>query len=77
MSSLMSQLSPSITNLIRLDHTHVLTAFHQWASPIDNRMRSHAAAIRALDIELEGMKDRLDKLDGGFPPPPIADSAST
>ena len=29
MSSLLSQLSPSITNMIRLDHTHVLSAFHQ------------------------------------------------
>ena len=50
--------------------TKLLTAFHQWASPIDNRLRSHSAAIRALDIELEATKDRLDKLDGGFPPPP-------
>jgi hemerythrin superfamily protein len=30
MKSLTSTLSPTITNLIRMDHTHVLTTFHQY-----------------------------------------------
>ncbi len=49
--------------------TKLLTAFHQWASPVDTRLRAHTAAIRALDVEQEALRDRLDKVDGG---PPVA-----
>jgi hypothetical protein len=30
MNTLMSRISPTVTNMIRMDHTHVLTAFHQY-----------------------------------------------
>jgi hypothetical protein len=43
--------------------TKLLTAFHNWASPMDQRVRSHAAAIRALDLEAESLGDRLTKLE--------------
>ena len=36
MNTLLSRLSPTVTNMIRMDHAHVLTAFHQFdlaASP--------------------------------------------
>jgi hypothetical protein len=43
-----------ITELLdeRLDRveTKLLTAFHQWASPMDARLRTHAATLRALDL---------------------------
>ncbi len=29
--------------------TTLLTEFHKWASPVELRQRSHAAALRALD----------------------------
>jgi hypothetical protein len=29
--------------------TTLLTEFHKWASPVEMRQRSHAAALRALD----------------------------
>ena len=45
--------------------TRLLTAFHQWASPVDTRMRAHSAAIRALDVEPEVLRDRVDKIEGG------------
>jgi hypothetical protein len=32
--------------------TTLLTEFHKWASPVELRQRSHAAALRALDGEL-------------------------
>ncbi len=32
--------------------TTLLTEFHKWASPVDMRQRSHAAALRALDAEV-------------------------
>ena len=44
--------------------TTLLTEFHKWASPVEMRQRSHAAAIRALDAEVESLSDRLKSLEG-------------
>ena len=43
--------------------TRLLTEFHKWASPIEMRVRSHAAALRAMDAELEAQADRIKKLE--------------
>jgi hypothetical protein len=50
----------------RLDkvETTLLTEFHKWASPVELRQKSHAAAIRALDTEVEALSDRLKNLEG-------------
>jgi uncharacterized protein YPO0396 len=45
--------------------TSLLTAFHKWASPMEMRQRTHAAALRALDLELESLDDRAKKLEPG------------
>lgn len=50
------------TDLERVE-TRLLTEFHKWASPVENRQRSHAAAIRALDVEMEALGDRVQKLE--------------
>ena len=42
----------------------LLTEFHKWASPLEMRQRSHAAALRALDAEVETLSDRLKNLEG-------------
>lgn len=52
MSSLLSQLSPSITNLIRLDHTHVLTAFHQYEVGSSERLKKGLVDNVCLAIEI-------------------------
>jgi hypothetical protein len=44
--------------------TTLLTEFHKWASPLELRQRSHTAALRALDAEVESLSDRLNKLEG-------------
>jgi hypothetical protein len=44
--------------------TTLLTEFHKWASPADMRQRSHALAIRATELDLEVLKDRVQKLEG-------------
>jgi hypothetical protein len=31
--------------------TALLTEFHKWASPADMRARTHAAALRAINLE--------------------------
>jgi hypothetical protein len=43
--------------------TTLLTEFHKWASPVELRQRSHAAALRALDAEVESI-GRLKNLEG-------------
>jgi hypothetical protein len=45
--------------------TKLLTAFHQWASPMEARLRTHAATLRALDLEMEALDDRMKKLEPG------------
>jgi hypothetical protein len=43
--------------------TSLLTEFHKWASPIEMRVRSHSATLRALDLEQEAISDRVTKLE--------------
>jgi len=33
--------------------TTLLTEFHKWASPMEARQRTHAAAIKAVDAEMQ------------------------
>jgi hypothetical protein len=48
----MSQLSPSVTNQIRLDHTHVLTAFHQYEIGSPARLKRGLVDNVCLAIEI-------------------------
>jgi hypothetical protein len=41
-----------------------LAEFHKWASSVELRQKSHAAALRALDAEVESISDRLKNLEG-------------
>ena len=50
--------------------TALLTEFHKWASPAEMRARTHAAAIRAIDAEIEYLSDRVTKLEGKPPQSP-------
>jgi hypothetical protein len=47
--------------------TRLLTEFHKWASPLEARMRTHTAALRAVDAEMEQLTDRVTKLEGPQP----------
>jgi hypothetical protein len=33
--------------------TTLVTEFHKWASPAEARARTHSAALRAVDLELD------------------------
>ena len=44
--------------------TTLLAGFHKWATPVELRQRRHAAAVRALDAEVESLADRLKNLEG-------------
>lgn len=39
--------------------TKLLTAFQGWASPQEARQRTHTAALRALDLEVEYLDNRV------------------
>lgn len=52
MTSMLSQLSPSVTNMIRLDHMHVLTAFHQYETGSSARKKKGLADNICLAIEI-------------------------
>ena len=52
-----------ITEQLERVETALLTEFHKWASPVEMRVRSHSAALRAIDIELEAVDDRVKKLE--------------
>jgi hypothetical protein len=53
-----------ITAQLERVETALLTEFHQWASPLEMRVKSHSAALRAIDIEVEAVSDRVTKLEG-------------
>jgi hypothetical protein len=44
--------------------TALLTEFHKWASPAEMRARTHAAALRAIDLEMESITEHVEKLEG-------------
>ena len=39
MNTLLNRISPSVTNMIRMDHAHVLTTFHQYEADASPRVR--------------------------------------
>jgi hypothetical protein len=43
--------------------TALLTEFHKWASPIDARLKTHTALLRAVDLEMEALTGRVEKLE--------------
>ena len=47
--------------------TRLLTEFHKWASPAEARSRTISAALRAIDLEMEAIDDRVKKLEGRQP----------
>lgn len=53
-----------ISDRLEKVETTLLSEFHKWASPVELRQRSHAAAIRALDTEVEALSDRLKNIEG-------------
>ena len=52
MAPMLTQLSPGITNLIRLDHMHVLTAFQQYETSASERLKKGIADNICLALEI-------------------------
>jgi len=47
--------------------TALLTEFHKWASPHDARLRTHTAALRTFDLDLEALTERVKRLEDQRP----------
>jgi hypothetical protein len=43
--------------------TALLTEFHKWASPVETKLRSHSAVLRSVDVDLEALAHRVNKLE--------------
>ena len=43
--------------------TRLLTEFHKWASPMEARQRTHTATLRAIDLEMESISERVKPLE--------------
>jgi hypothetical protein len=43
--------------------TTLLTEFHKCASPEEARVKAHTAAIRAIDLEMEALTARVQRLE--------------
>lgn len=43
--------------------TKLLTAFHQWASPLEGRVRRHRDGIHDLEVELDALSGRVKALE--------------
>lgn len=52
MNSLVNTLSPSITTIIRMDHAHVLTTFHQYRSGINPSAKKALVGTACLLLEI-------------------------
>ena len=52
MSSMFSRMSPSITSMIRMDHTHVVAAFHQYQVDTPARVKKGLADNICLALEV-------------------------
>ncbi len=53
-----------LNDRIEAVETRLLTEFHKWASPLEARVRSHTAALRALDLEVEAGRGSREKAGG-------------
>jgi hypothetical protein len=52
MNQLLSRISPSVTNMIRMDHTHVLTTFHQYHPDTAPRVKRGLADTICVALEI-------------------------
>lgn len=52
MNHLLSRMSPSVTNMIRMDHTHVLTTFHQYHPDTAPRVKKGLADTVCVALEI-------------------------
>ena len=63
----LASLKEYVNERCEMVETKLLTEFHKWASPAEARSRTISAALRAIDLEMESLTDRVSKLEGNQP----------
>jgi uncharacterized protein YukE len=63
LTTLIGQSEARTAQAIQDSETRLLTAFHEWASPMGQRMRTHREALRALDLQIEEIASRVKRLE--------------
>ena len=53
----------AVPAMIERVETAFLTEFHKWASPNDQKMRTHRESLRAPDLQIEAIAGRVEKLE--------------
>ncbi len=67
----MESLETRMLERIEKAEKRLLSGFHDWASPMEARVKSHSATLHALDLEMEmksnlpAIKARIDELERG------------
>ena len=51
MNAMLSKLSPTVTNMIRMDHSHVMATFHQYEA--DTPPKQKEALVKTICLALE------------------------
>ena len=52
MNQMLSRMTPGVTNMIRMDHTHVLTTFHQFHASATPRVKKGLADQICVSLEI-------------------------
>lgn len=52
MNNLLSRMTPGVTNMIRMDHTHVLTTFHQYSADASPRVKKGLVDTVCVSLEI-------------------------
>ena len=52
-----------MTEQMRNIETTLLTEFQKWASPIEMRLKTHTATLRAVDAEIEYLSGRVKDIE--------------
>src|SRR5438552_14311421 len=52
MNTFLSRISPSVTNMIRMDHSHVLTTVHQYEADASPRVKKGLADQVCVALEI-------------------------
>ena len=66
MTALRSAISESeqrITGKITEIEVKLLTEFHEWATRMDQKLRTHREALRSLDLQIEALAGRVGNLE--------------
>jgi len=52
-----------MTEQMRNIETTMLTEFQKWASPVEMRLKTHTATLRAVDAEIEYLSGRVKDIE--------------